>query len=77
MFNNSNEAVNTNLQRAKWVNDSTFEYKGEIIGINTVSLEGVPTMDMNGNFYLYQPATTISYWQHYIREFSTTALSRT
>lgn len=51
MFNNSNEAVNTNLHWATRVNDSTFEYKGEIIGVNTVSLEGVPTMDMNGNFY--------------------------
>ncbi|MCI0750932.1 MAG: hypothetical protein L0Y35_03780 [Flammeovirgaceae bacterium] len=51
MFNNSNEAVNTNLHWATRVNDSTFEYKGEITGVNTASLEGVPTMDMNGNFY--------------------------
>jgi hypothetical protein len=51
MFNNSNEAVNTNLHWAARVNDSTFEYKGEINGVNTASLEGVATMDMNGNLY--------------------------
>jgi hypothetical protein len=51
MFNNSNEAVNTNLHWATRVNDSTFEYKGEITGVNTASLEGVATMDMNGNLY--------------------------
>jgi hypothetical protein len=52
MFNNSNDAsVNTNLHWATRVNDSTFEYKGEINGVNTTSLEGVPTMDMNGNLY--------------------------
>ncbi len=52
MFNNSNDAsVNTNLHWATRVNDSTFEYKGEINGVNTSSLEGVPTMDMNGNLY--------------------------
>lgn len=51
MFNNSNEAVNTNLHWATRVSDSTFEYKGEINGVNTTSLEGVPTMDMEGNLY--------------------------
>jgi hypothetical protein len=51
MFNNSNEAINTNLHWATWVNDSTFEYKGEINGVNTQSLEGVPTMEINGKFF--------------------------
>jgi hypothetical protein len=52
MFNNSNDpSVNTNLHWATRVNDSTFEYKGEINGVNTTSLEGVPTMDMDGNLF--------------------------
>lgn len=52
MFNNSNDPlVNTNLRWAIRVNDSTFEYKGEITGVNTESLEGVPSMDNNGILY--------------------------
>lgn len=51
MFNNSNEAPNTNLHWATRVNDSIFAYNGEINGVNTASLEGVPTIDSEGNFY--------------------------
>ena len=51
-FNNSNDpSVNTNLHYAERINDITFKYKGEIKGVNTRALEGVPTMDRNGNFY--------------------------
>lgn len=50
-FNNSNEADNTNLHWGVRINDSTFQYQGEIDGVNTESLEGVPTMDGNGKFY--------------------------
>src|SRR5262245_24490733 len=51
-FNNSNDpSVNTNLHYAERINDLTFEYKGEVAGVNTQSLEGVPTMDKNGAFY--------------------------
>lgn len=51
-FNNSNEpSVNTNLYYAEKLDDNTFVYRGEVFGVNTESLEGVPTMDSNGNFY--------------------------
>src|SRR5215510_10869290 len=51
-FNNSNDpSVNTNIHYAARINDLTFEYKGEIAGVNTQALEGVPTMDKNGAFY--------------------------
>lgn len=51
-FNNSNDpSVNTNLRYAERINDLTFEYKGEVAGVNTKSLEGVPTMDKSGAFY--------------------------
>ncbi|MCM3873835.1 MAG: hypothetical protein ND895_24365 [Pyrinomonadaceae bacterium] len=51
-FNNSNDpSVNTNLHYAERVNDVTFTYNGEIKGVNTEVLEGVPSMDRNGNFY--------------------------
>src|ERR1700742_2005115 len=52
LFNNSNApTVNTNLHYAERVNDLTFKYKGEIAGVNTSALEGVPTMDQAGDFY--------------------------
>ncbi len=52
MFNNSNDAsANTNLHWATRVDDVTFQYKGEVTGVNTTSLDGVPTMDENGIFY--------------------------
>jgi hypothetical protein len=60
-FNNSNEpSVNTNLHYAERIDDLTFEYKGEIGGVNTPALEGVPTMDRDGWFYF---VSTRSYKQ--------------
>jgi WD40 repeat protein len=51
-FNNSNDpSVNTNIHSAERINDLTFDYKGEVAGVNTQALEGVPTMDKNGAFY--------------------------
>jgi hypothetical protein len=51
-FNNSNDpSVNTNLHYARRIDDLTFEYKGEVAGVNTQALEGVPTMDKDGAFY--------------------------
>ena len=51
-FNNANEAaVNTNLHWSTKINDTVFQYQGEIRGVNTLDLEGVPTMDTLGNFY--------------------------
>jgi hypothetical protein len=51
-FNNSNDpSVNTNLHYAERIDDLTFDYKGEIAGVNTPALEAVPSMDRNGLFY--------------------------
>lgn len=51
-FNNLNEPnVNTNLYWAERVDDLTFQFKGEIGGVNTPALEGVPSMDRDSNFY--------------------------
>jgi Tol biopolymer transport system component len=51
-FNNLNESsVNTNLHWAERVDDLHFKYRGELKGVNTAALEGVPSMDRDGNFY--------------------------
>jgi len=51
-FNNLNDpSVNTNLHYATRVEDDIFQYEGELDGVNTASLEGVATMDRDGNFY--------------------------
>ena len=51
-FNNLNDAsVNTNLHYATKVDALNFVYQGELQGVNTESLEGVPTMDAANNFY--------------------------
>ena len=50
-FNNSNAAVNTNLHWAQRIDGLTFQYRGEIGGVNTTALEGVPSMDRNNVFY--------------------------
>ncbi len=64
LFNNLNAAPeNTNLHWATKINDSAFEYKGEITGVNTADLEGVATLDNSGNLYFVSTrnyATTLS-----------------
>jgi Tol biopolymer transport system component len=51
-FNNLNEpSVNTNLHWAERIDDLHFKYRGELKGVNTPALEGVPSMDREGNFY--------------------------
>ena len=51
-FNNLNEpSVNTNLHWAEPIDDLHFKYRGELQGVNTAALEGVPSMDRAGNFY--------------------------
>lgn len=64
LFNNLNSAPeNTNLHWAAQINDSTFQYKGEVVGVNTLDLEGVPTLDKAGNLYFVSTrnyATTLS-----------------
>jgi hypothetical protein len=52
LFNNRNDPrTNTNLHFAERVDDLTFQYRGEIGGVNTPVLEGVPSVDREG--YLY------------------------
>ena len=52
LFNNSNDpGTDTNLHYAERVDDLTFEYRGEISGVNTAALDAVPTVDAIGNIY--------------------------
>lgn len=53
-FNNLNDGINTKLYYATKVNDSIFNYVGELIGTNQTAsphLDAVADMDSNGNFY--------------------------
>ncbi len=51
-FNNLNEPqVNTNLHWAERIDDTHFRYRGELQGINTAALEGVASMDRDGNLF--------------------------
>jgi len=53
-FNNLNDGINTKLYYATRVNDSTFNFVGELSGTNQVAtphLDAVADMDSNGNFY--------------------------
>jgi len=54
LFNNLNDGINTKLYYATKVNDSTFNYVGEILGTNQTTsphLDAVADMDVNGDFY--------------------------
>ncbi len=62
LFNNSNDPrVDTNLQYATRIDDLTFEYGGSIRGANSAVLDGVPSMDVNGQLYFI---STRSYAQN-------------
>lgn len=51
-FNNSNAPnVDTNLFWATKVDDLTFQFQGEIGGVNSTSLDAVASMDLSNNFY--------------------------
>jgi type IX secretion system substrate protein/WD40 repeat protein len=53
-FNNLNDGVNTKLYYAEKINDSTFNYIGELNGPNQASpphLDAVADMDSSANFY--------------------------
>ena len=53
-FNNLNDGINTKLYYATRVNDSTFNYVGELVGTNQTAsphLDAVADMDIDGNFY--------------------------
>jgi hypothetical protein len=52
LFNNRNDAaVNTNLHYAERIDDLHFVYRGEIQGVNTPALEGVPSVSCVGELY--------------------------
>jgi hypothetical protein len=52
LFNNLNDpSENTNLHWATRINDSSFQYNGELSGVNTPYLEGVPALDNAGKLY--------------------------
>jgi hypothetical protein len=51
-FNNSNDPrVDTNIHVADRVNETTFRYRGEVKGVNTTALDGVPSIDRDRRFY--------------------------
>ncbi|HEY0757738.1 MAG TPA: hypothetical protein VGD59_00630 [Acidisarcina sp.] len=55
-FNNLNDpSVNTDLYWAERIDDLTFQFKGEVGGVNTPALEGVASMDRAGAFYFISP----------------------
>lgn len=52
LFNNSNDpTANTNIHWAARIDDLNFQYRGEVEGINTQHLEGVPTLDKNNQLF--------------------------
>ncbi len=50
-FNNLKGDSSKNLYYAEKINDTTFLYKSEIKGVNSVYVDGNPTMDAFNNFY--------------------------
>jgi len=50
-FNNYQGINGKELYYAERINDTTFEFKGEIQGVNSAVVDGNPTMDENNNFY--------------------------
>lgn len=64
-FNNLNAPPeNTNIHWATRIDDLTFQYKGEVAGINSPVLDGVPSMDRANNLYFLSTRT-------YFENFST------
>ncbi len=56
LFNNLNHpSENTNLHWATRIDDRTFQYQGELVGVNTAELEGVPSLDDAGTLYFVSP----------------------
>jgi hypothetical protein len=52
LFNNLNAAPeNTNLHWARRIDEHTFEYQGELSGVNTMYLEGVASLDGSNRLY--------------------------
>src|ERR1700737_4510562 len=61
LFNDSNApGRDTNLHYAERIDDVTFEYRGQIGGINSAALDGVATVDASNTIYF---VSTRSYGQ--------------
>ncbi|PCI47593.1 MAG: hypothetical protein COB49_07030 [Alphaproteobacteria bacterium] len=63
-FNNdTNDTPKTDkdIYYAVRIDDVNFKYMGEIKGINSAAVDGVPTMDKNGNFYFI---SMVNYTKH-------------
>lgn len=77
LFNNLNSPPeNTNLHWAIKINDTVFQYKNEIQGVNTIVLEAVPTMDNAGNLYFvsthdYQNTLSTLYQSNFLNGIAT------
>lgn len=57
-FNNMNSStVNTNIYYATAVTDSTFTYVGQLGNVDTSSIQAIPSMDINNNFFFVSPRT--------------------
>lgn len=70
MFFNSMKTVTASkdLYYAERLDDYNFLFKGEITPLNTPAVEGVPTMDRDGNFYYistayYTPGNLVTMYQ--------------
>ncbi len=50
-FNNLRGPNNKDIFYAEKINDTTFEFKGEVQGVNTPYVDGNPTMDAQNIFY--------------------------
>lgn len=52
-WNSLNDSKNTGIYYAKKINDSDFQFIGEVKGVNgePPHLDAVPSMDINNNFY--------------------------
>jgi len=73
-FNNSNNpppGTFTKLYYATRINDVTFEFAGEIAGVNAASLNAVASMDRNNKFYFistrsYMQTFSTVYWGDFL-----------
>lgn len=58
MFNNRNGSGDqTDIHWAERISDTRFKYRGKIQGANSDALDGVPTVDCEGNFYFVSVRT--------------------
>lgn len=56
LFNDLNEpGVDTKLHYAERLDDLNFQYRGELSGVNTPALEGVPSLDRDDWLYFVSP----------------------